>query len=435
MHQLFKSEFFHFEALRLLSFTPYEGGEVAEFFETIAKIKDLNFESWYTQWMEAGSNAEQLAEEAENAGNRIAARRGYFRASNYQRAAQFMLNGREPTKDPRILEASETSISNFGRAQKLMDASVMQLSIPYEEEDGSTFQLPAYLYLPDPSKRMPGKMPLMLQTVGGDATQEEIFYIFPREALELGYACITFEGPGQGMVLRRDKLPMRPDWEVVVTQVLDYIWEYVGKEHPELNIDLERLAIVGSSVGGYLALRAASDARIKACISVDPFYSMWDLLKGRLPDFLIYAFESGGFANEFTWECIMRTICYGNPQTLWEYNHMRWMFGRDTTAQCFNRMRDFSFAVADQSNWLEKIKCPVFVTGAAYSIYAKPEISTEKIYARLSHLGDERRVQWIPKEAWEGGLQSKIGAFGILTTKAFAFLDPVFGIDRRIAAK
>lgn len=30
--------------------------------------------------------------------------------------------------------------------------------------------------------------------------------IFPREALELGYACMTFKGPGQGVVLRRDKL-------------------------------------------------------------------------------------------------------------------------------------------------------------------------------------------------------------------------------------
>ena len=88
MFRFFKSDFFHFETVRLLSFAPYEGGEIAEFLVAVAKIKDLDFESWYSAWMEAGSKAEELADEAELAGNREAARRAFFRAANYQRAAQ-----------------------------------------------------------------------------------------------------------------------------------------------------------------------------------------------------------------------------------------------------------------------------------------------------------------------------------------------------------
>ncbi|KAK3681690.1 hypothetical protein B0T22DRAFT_300076 [Podospora appendiculata] len=44
-------------------------------------------------------------------------------------------------------------------------------------------------------------MPLLVNTVGVDAMQEKIVYIFHMAALELGYAVLTFEGPGQGILL------------------------------------------------------------------------------------------------------------------------------------------------------------------------------------------------------------------------------------------
>ena len=36
-------------------------------------------------------------------------------------------------------------------------------------------------------------------------------------ALERGYNVLIFDGPGQGGALVVQKLPMRPDWENVVT--------------------------------------------------------------------------------------------------------------------------------------------------------------------------------------------------------------------------
>lgn len=64
MHQFFKSAFFDFEALRILSFAPYEGCEVAEFLQAVGEIRDNDPESWYTAWMKAGDRAERLADEA-----------------------------------------------------------------------------------------------------------------------------------------------------------------------------------------------------------------------------------------------------------------------------------------------------------------------------------------------------------------------------------
>ena len=425
MHQFFKSDFFNFESLRILSFAPYEACEVAEFVSTVSQIRDGDPESWYRAWMGAADRAESLADDAYLAQNRVEARKGYMRAASYQRAAQFMLNGRNPARDQRILAASETAISSFRKATELMDETVICLDIPYE----NGVSLPAYLYLPAPQNRLPGKIPIMVNTVGGDATQEEIFVIQPAAGVKLGYAILTFEGPGQGIVLRRDQLPLRPDWEVVIKVVLDFLLDFVH-QHPEHNIDLDRLAIAGSSVGAYLALRGAADPRIKACVSVDPFFSMWDLLKGRMPEFLIHTFEAGGFAADYMWDYLISVLGWFDFQTKWEFNHLRWMFGKDSTADVFHEMMRYSLASRDKTQYLHKVKCPVMVTGAAHSIYAKPEISTMRIMKTLSHIPEDKKLMWIATDPADGGLQSKVGAFGTLTQKTYAWLDEMFQIDR-----
>lgn len=428
MFRFFKSDFFNFEALRLLSFAPYEGCEVAEFVQTVGKIKDNDPESWFAAWTKAGDRAETLADDALLANNRVEARRGYMRAASYQRAAQFMLNGPRPFQDHRILSSSETAISNFRRATQLMDEQVVFLDIPYEYG----ISLPAYLYLPHPSNRLPGRMPIVVNTVGGDATQEEIFFIQPAAGIKMGYAVLTFEGPGQGIVLRRDRLSMRPDWEAVVKHVLDFLFAHVD-QHPEYQIDMDRLALTGSSVGAYLALRGAADARVKACVSVDPFFSMWDVLKGRMPEFLIHTFEAGGFAADGMWDHLVTVLGWMSFQTKWEFNHLRWMFGVESAADVFRAMMTYTLSSSDKTQYLHSVKCPVMVTGAAASLYAAPDISTERIYNALSHLPENKKVQWIATDAAEGGLQSKVGAFGILAFKTYAFLDDVFEIERVVA--
>ncbi|QKX63141.1 uncharacterized protein TRUGW13939_10310 [Talaromyces rugulosus] len=430
MFRLFKSDFFHFEALRLLSFTPHDGGEVAEFFAALGKIRENDSESWYNAWTEAGAKAEALAAEAELAGNRDAARKAFFRASNYQRAAQFMLNGFSGN-DPRILSNSETALGNFWRAASLLDGcSIVRLEIPFTDDDG-TISLPAYLCLPPTSKRLPGKLPVLMQTVGGDATQEEIFHIYPMAALELGYAVVTFEGPGQGIVIRKHGKPMRPDWEVVVSAALDFTHQY-AHDHPELDLDLDRLALVGSSMGGYLALRGAADSRVRACISVDPFYNMFDLLKGRMPEIVRNTFIAGGFVPDGIWDYVFGTLGQANWQTRWEFNFTRWLLGQETAAQMMRKMQEYTLATEDGKGYLTRIQCPTMVTGARFSMYCQPEVSTHRIYDDLINVPVDKKLMWVAEDEAEGGLQSKIGAFNVLTTKSFAWLDQIFGIDRKI---
>ena len=44
-------------------------------------------------------------------------------------------------------------------------------------------------------------------------------------AFKRGYNCLVYDGPGQGEMLRIKKVPFRPDWETVVTPVVDYVLE------------------------------------------------------------------------------------------------------------------------------------------------------------------------------------------------------------------
>jgi hypothetical protein len=94
---LFKSEFFKFDFLRVLSTTRYDGCEIGEVLEAAAQIKDGDPHSWSTQWSVLSTKAEELSKEAQKAGDTIMAHNALLRASNYRRASQYMLNAPDPT--------------------------------------------------------------------------------------------------------------------------------------------------------------------------------------------------------------------------------------------------------------------------------------------------------------------------------------------------
>lgn len=425
MHTFFKSPFFNFEFLRLLAMAPFEGGEIAEILEAVGKIRDLDPESWYEAWTDAGTKAERIAQEGEASGDRVAARRGYLRASNYLRAAQFMLNEGPIGYDKRVLPTIERAIGDFRKGVQLLDGPVHFLNIDYE--DG--VKLPGYLYLPPADKRLPNaKTPILVNTGGGDSTQEEIYFINASVGPSLGYAVLTFDGPGQGVVLRREKLPMRPDWEVVVGKVLDHLWDFAA-QHPDANLDLDHVAITGASMGGYYALRGAVDQRITACISVDGFYSMESFAEGRVPAWLWRAFR-GGYVSKAVFNTVVGVTSALNFQPRWEFNHMKWAMGRDNEHDVIRRMLDYSLRRPDGSEVLHDVKCPVLVTGAGSSFYFDPSTTTRRITDKLVHLKEEDKEEWIATDVAFGGLQAKIGAFGYSMQRTFSWLDKVWKIHR-----
>lgn len=103
---------------------------------------------------------------------------------------------------------------------------------------------------------------------GFDSLIEEFFAIWEHVA-QAGYDVIAFEGPGQGAA-RYQGLLFDHDWERPVGAVLDHF-------------GLQRAALVGISMGGYWALRAAAhEPRIDQVVAWPPVY---DWLH-QLPAFL-----------------------------------------------------------------------------------------------------------------------------------------------------
>lgn len=95
-------------------------------------------------------------------------------------------------------------------------------------------------------------------------------------AQERGYTVITFDGPGQPGPRYRDGLVFRPDWETVVSPVIDWA---TGR----LEVDPGRIALFGNSMGGGLAPRAAAfEPRIRALICIDGVYDIGQAYAGRI---------------------------------------------------------------------------------------------------------------------------------------------------------
>ncbi|KAK4150733.1 Alpha/Beta hydrolase protein [Chaetomidium leptoderma] len=401
MFKFFNSFMFNFELTRLLGSMPAGGCDACEFLTAVGKIKKHDPESWHDAWKEQGERAEAIADEAAGDGLRALAKNAYLRASNYYRAASYLFFN----DDPRVVPLSERSVAAFVRATTLMDGVVLLVEIPYENE-----------------------IPLLLYFGGADSTKEELHFLFGHSGPQLGYAVLCLEGPGQGLLLKRSGIPLRPDFEVCADKALGFL-EDLSRSRPELQLDLDRIAVAGAATGGYFALRAATDARIKACVSIDPFFSMWELAKTRVPQPYLKLWESGWITDTF-FDWSARLGARTSFLTRWEQALGISSMGVNSPAAMMRRFKDFSL---DKGKVLERITCPVLLTGpgAGREMYSSAEDGAIKIHKLLTMVAECNKELWVPMHEADGGLTAKIGAWPLLAQRSFQFLDKHFNVDRK----
>ncbi|TVY19261.1 Hydrolyase ccsE [Lachnellula arida] len=429
MHQLFRGSFFNFEAIRILGMTRSEGADIAECFQAVGSIRENDPMSWQKAWSKQAEWAESLAQEAQCAGNKAAARGAFLRASNYTRASSYMMTGDQMgTSDSRVVPFLQKAAELFRSATKLLDSLVYPLQIPYDTKDGK-LSLPAYLYCPRPSTRLQHKTPLLVNIAGADSTQEEQYFMFPAAGPELGYAVLTFEGPGQGLALHEHNIPMRPDWEEVIRVVLDYVSTFAG-EHEELELDLTRIAIAGASLGGYFALRAAADERCKACIAIDPVYDLYEFGANHAAPTLFAWWNAGWIPNAV----INSLISLGTRlsfQSRWEIFTSARFLGVSTPVDLLQTMKKFSLhrldGAGEAKSYLDELACPVLVSGAAQSVYFDVDDHTSRVFKGIKH---QEKEMWVGADAAQGGLQAKMGAVALCNQRVFSFLDRSFDVKR-----
>ncbi|MFE2067257.1 alpha/beta hydrolase [Streptomyces sp. NPDC059467] len=203
---------FSFEALRAAGYAVHGGADLGEVLVTCRQIPEGDEEAWSVQWAATAARIERIGRDALAAGHRVSAREALLRASNYYRTADFYRR-ENPAADAESARLARASRQTFADAAALLDTPARALSVPYEDTT-----LPGYLFLADDSGT---PRPTVLFHGGYDSTLEEDYFALAAGALRRGYNVIAFDGPGQGGTVREQGLHFRPDWEAVVTPVVD----------------------------------------------------------------------------------------------------------------------------------------------------------------------------------------------------------------------
>jgi len=344
----FKDDSFAFELVRNLGFVYYGGSDIGELFATAENITEGDFDSWYEGWHARGERVLGRAKEYLSAGHLVSAREALLRASTYFRMAEFYLHG--TPDDPRIMADSKASQQTYAKAAELMGPTWEPVEIPYE---GTT--LPGYFYKPDESNE---PRPTLIFHGGYDSSLEELYYYAAAAAVRRGYNCLTFDGPGQGMPLREQHLVFRHDWEKVVTPAVDYVLS-----RPD--VDGDRLALKGMSLGGYLAARAAAfEPRFKAVILFDGVWSFYDCIVGILSPEAKKALDD---EDAETFDELVGKAMEANTQLRWTFTQGLFSCG----VKSYYDLTVFSRELSLDRDVVERITSPTLVMKADGDLFFK----------------------------------------------------------------
>ncbi|MFB7671157.1 alpha/beta fold hydrolase [Kitasatospora purpeofusca] len=392
---------FWYETLRSMSHIAYGGADFGEVVSTAECIVEGDYASWYTEWLATADRVSGQAEKALAAGHRVSARDGFLRASNYYRSAEFFLHG-HPC-DPRHDHAYDRSVDCFRSAAALFTPIIEPVEIPYE---GTT--LPGYLYRVDDSGT---PRPTLIMHNGFDGTAEELHFFGAMAGVERGYTVLVFDGPGMPGPRHHEGLVFRPDWENVVTPVVDFAEKLT-------DVDNSRIALVGISMGGVLAPRAAAfEHRLAALVAVDGLYDLGETSVRNIPGTREEAERLLRAPSAPELDAALEEIMAKDPIARWAINHGMYVMGVDTPRAFNASYLDYTLA----GGIAERIQCPTLVCDAEDDMFFKGQ--PEQLY---DHLTCPKTLMMFTAE--EGaGAHCHPGAMRLTQARIYDWLDETLG--------
>jgi dienelactone hydrolase len=228
------------------------GVDYNDFVATTANVE--TWDEWLDAWCANGDMHAGLAGEATS---RLTAGEAWSRATVAYHFAKFVW-----VVDPeRSRAAADAAVAAMAKTHEYLDPEAERIEVPL---DGG--RVVGNLRRP----RGEEPPPLVLLVPGLDSTKEEFFRL-ENVFLDRGMATLSIDGPGQGEC--GYDLPIRADYDVAVTAVLDAIGE-------RADVDLDRVGLLGVSLGGYYAPRVlAFEPRVKAGVALSGpyrFSDIWD---------------------------------------------------------------------------------------------------------------------------------------------------------------
>jgi len=264
-------------------------GELREIGRRIQKFTDIPRE-----FSRAAERREELAREAEKAGHGVEAREHYYVAAIFYINAMWAVY--EDGNAKRIAWG-EKKRACYDKFIQFAGRPIERVELPFE---GKTVS--AILHLP-PRMKAGEKVPAILYIPGMDGVKEDN----PMQGdpfLERGVAVLAIDGPGQGETRARGVKCTAANYADAGKLACDYL-----VKRPE--IDANRLAIMGSSMGSYWGPRvAAAEPRFKACavsgVCVEP--GQYTIFNTASPTFKMNYMYMSGYDDEAAFDEFAKTL-------------------------------------------------------------------------------------------------------------------------------
>ncbi|MBI4803711.1 MAG: alpha/beta hydrolase [Desulfovibrio sp.] len=387
---LFNDRAFVFQTLWHAGVIVSGGADLGELLSVTSRIQDGDTESWYRAWNDMAQTLRVKADAYAAAGHAQSAMQTYLRATNAFRAAGVFLYGTE-----RGGASWQDGRDTFLKAAALSQGRIRPVRIPYE---GTT--LPGYLLTPDNSGK---KRPLFLLQTGLDGSAEDLYLMVGAQVVKRGYSCLIFEGPGQGEMIIKQGLPFRPDWEKVVTPVVDF-----AVALPE--VDGERMAIIGYSMAVPRAL--AFEKRIKWGIANGGVWSVYDGIVNQLPEAVrkIAADPRQADAvDALIYQEMDKSLAMRHA-----INQRLWVFKAASPSELFRKLRPYT--VADTAG---RIKAEMLVVNSNADTVNDSQVQSKQFYKAL-----KTKKTFLEFDASQGAqFHCQIGAFLVSSEDILNWLD------------
>ena len=325
MRFLFDDDAFSFETLRTAGFALYGGADLAEVLVTAAAISGGDDAAGTGHGRRPRSGCRRSASRPWPPGTRSArGKRCCARRTTTGPQRTSCSNSQPPTRKWRCCRPASTTASP---PRPLSSIPRCTPCPPYEDT-----AFPAYLFLADDSG---AARPTIIYNSGYDSPREESWFAIAAAALRRGYNVLAFDGPGQGAVLREQKLVMRPDWETVITPVIDYALT-------RGEIASGQIVLFGYSLGGYLVARAAAfDHRVAALILDDGIHDFHAVFTRSLPPFLASWIAQ---RRDDVAVPVLTMLTAVSTQVRWGLRNGMWVFGADSFADMIRRAADYTLS-------------------------------------------------------------------------------------------
>jgi len=218
------------------------------------------WDDWCAAWSARAKVHEDLGRNALGEGYKLTAGEHLVRAAIYYHFAKFVF-----VQDPKQMRAAHMkAVECYRDGVVHARPPGERVAVPFE---GKTM----YGVLRKPASPKP---PVLVMAPGLDSTKEEI-HAYEEPFLARGIAVLAFDGPGQGEA--EYDIPICGDYERAAKAVCDWI-------ERRADLDQDRMAIWGVSLGGYYAPRAAAyEKRFKACIALSGPFD-WERIWDGLPE-------------------------------------------------------------------------------------------------------------------------------------------------------